>query len=198
MFALGKCGVCGCVSVCALMQSFRKSDGQSYNQHEGIDTTVSYAINKIRRKHSIRLALARRDLFRLVHVPPDMAHQIRESVEEAFQSLGGATAELLLHYARERHHVSMSKLPEGIEDLDKSLKEVLGAGRRIVVNNCAEILSRKLGKDIIAKTDKLSDIFKQVLTVYRKKPKTREQEIPSLLGDPEGLSESLLGDTDLQ
>jgi len=92
----------------------------------------------------------------------------------------------------------MSKLPEGIDDLDRSLKEVLGSGRRIVVNNCAEILSRKLGKDIVARTDKLSDIFKQVLNVYRNKPRQREREIPSLLGDPEGLSESLLPETDLE
>ncbi|HEX9612360.1 MAG TPA: hypothetical protein VGA05_01975, partial [Candidatus Bathyarchaeia archaeon] len=60
--------------------------------------------------------------------------QLKDSVEEAFQSLGGATAELILHYARRRHHVDMSKLPDGIEELDKALGEILGTGRRMVVN----------------------------------------------------------------
>ena len=65
--------------------------------------------------------MSQRGLFRLVHLPPDLAMQLKDSVEEAFQSLGGATAELILHYARRRHHVDMNKLPDGIEELDKAL-----------------------------------------------------------------------------
>ena len=124
-------------------------------------------------------------IFRLVHLPPDLAQQLKESVDEAFQSLGSATAELVLHYARQKHHVNMSQLPEGIEELDKALKEMLGTGSRIVVNNCAQILSRRLGKDIQARSNKLTDVFRQVLKVYRIKPAGIEQEIPSLLGDEE-------------
>jgi len=55
-----------------------------------------------------------RNLFRLVHLPPELARQLRESVDEAFQSLGGATAELILHYARRRHNVDLKELPAGL------------------------------------------------------------------------------------
>lgn len=133
-------------------------------------------------------------IFRLVHLPPDLASQMRDSVDEAFQSLGSATAELVLHYARLKHHVNVSELPEGIEELDKALKEMLGTGSRIVVNNCAQILSRRLGKDIQAKTNKLADVFRQVLKVYRIKPAGIEQEIPALLDDEE---ENALQETDI-
>ncbi len=134
-----------------------------------------------------------------MHLPPDLAQQMKDSVDEAFQSLGGATAELVLHYVRERHHVDLTKLPEGIEELDKALKEILGSGSsRIVVNKCAEILSRRLGKNIEAKTNKLADVFRQAMKVYRKpKPAVKETDIPSLLGGEEGIEEGLLGETDL-
>src|SRR5947208_14638110 len=98
--------------------------------------------------------MSQRGLFRLVHLPPDLAMQIKDSVEEAFQSLGGATAELILHYARRRHHVDMKKLHDGIEELDKELGEQLGSGRRMVVNHCGELLTRRLGKDVRIKSDK--------------------------------------------
>jgi len=117
-----------------------------------------------------------KSLFRLVHLPPDLAKQLKDSVEEAFQGLGGATAELILHYARRRHHVDMSKLPDGIEELDKALKEILGTGRRMVVNHCAEILTRRLGKDVETKTDKLSDIFRQVVKIYQKRAVNEKHE----------------------
>ena len=70
--------------------------------------------------------MSQRGLFRLVHLPPDLARQLKDSVEEAFQGLGGATAELILHYARRRHHVDMNKLPDGIEELDNALSEKNG------------------------------------------------------------------------
>ncbi|HEX4921629.1 MAG TPA: hypothetical protein VFV92_12925, partial [Candidatus Bathyarchaeia archaeon] len=66
----------------------------------------------------------RSNLFRLVHLPPDLAQQLRDSVEEAFQGLGGATAELILHYARRSHNVNVKELPIGIDELDNALKEV--------------------------------------------------------------------------
>src|SRR5256884_4599100 len=72
--------------------------------------------------------MSQRGLFRLVHLPPDLAMQLKDSVEEAFQSLGGATAELILHYERRRHHVDMNKLPDGIEEVDKAQGEILGSG----------------------------------------------------------------------
>ena len=140
-----------------------------------------------------------RSLFRLLHLPPDLAEQLRESVDEAFQSLGGATADLILHYARQRHHVNMKDLPRGIDELDKALKEMLGSGRRLVVNQCAEILSRRLGKDIQARTDKLSDVFRQVLKVYtRSRPSKPEEEVGSLMGDFENQEESLLSQTEIE
>jgi hypothetical protein len=130
-------------------------------------------------------------LFRFVHLPPDLARQLKDSVEEAFQGLGGATAELILHYARRRHGVDVKKLPEGIDELDKALSEILGPGRKMVVNHCASILSRRLGKDIVAKTEKLSDIFKQVAKIYEKRAATGDSSA-SLMGDSESVEETVI------
>ena len=135
-----------------------------------------------------------RSLFRLVHLPPDLAKHLRDSVQEAFQSLGGATAELILHYARTRHKVNLKQLPEGIEELDGALSEILGSGRKMVVNHCAEILSRRLGKDIRVKTDKLSDIFRQVARIYEDRANTADSS-PSLMGPIEGVESTLVQDT---
>ena len=132
-----------------------------------------------------------RNLFRLVHLPPDLAKQLSESVDEAFQSLGSATAELILHYARRVHHVNVKELPIGIEELDNALKEVLGSGRRMVVNHCAEILSRRLGKDVKTKSEKLSDMFKQVTEIYRRRRATGESPT-TLFGDMESVEETVI------
>src|SRR2546429_6368666 len=113
-----------------------------------------------------------RNLLLCVRLSPDLAKQLRESVDEAFQSLGGATAELILHYARRRHNVDVKELPLGIDELDNALKEILGTGRKMVVNHCAEILSRRLGKDIVAKSEKLSDVLKQVVKIYQRRAAT--------------------------
>src|SRR5438445_5303740 len=124
--------------------------------------------------------MSQRGLFRLVHLPPDLAMQLKDSVEEAFQSLGGATAELILHYARRRHHVDMNKLPDGIEELDKALGEILGTGRRMVVNHCSEILTRRLGKEIRQKSDKLSEIFGKAAKIYQKEGSVQENDTQSM------------------
>jgi hypothetical protein len=117
--------------------------------------------------------------------------QLKDSVEEAFQSLGSATAELILHYARRRHHVDMSKLPDGIEELDKALGEILGTGRRMVVNHCSEILTRRLGKEVRAKSDKLSDVFRQVAKIYQKRAAVQQDET-TIFGEVEKSEDSLL------
>jgi len=117
--------------------------------------------------------------------------QLKDSVEEAFQSLGGATAELILHYARRRHHVDMNKLPDGIEELDKALGEILGSGRKMVVNHCSEILTRRLGKEVRAKSDKLSDVFRQVAKIYQKRA-TVQQDETTIFGKEERSDDSLL------
>ena len=135
--------------------------------------------------------MSQRGLFRLVHLPPDLATQLKDSVEEAFQSLGGATAELILHYARRRHHVDMNKLPDGIEELDKALGEILGTGRRMVVNHCAELLTRRLGKEVRARSDKLSDVFRQVAKIYQKRTEVQEDET-TIFGKAEQSDDSLL------
>ena len=135
--------------------------------------------------------MSQRGLFRLVHLPPDLATQLKDSVEEAFQSLGGATAELILHYARRRHHVDMNKLPDGIEELDKALGEILGTGRRMVVNHCAEILTRRLGKEVRARSDKLSDVFRQVAKIYQKRAAVKEDET-TIFGNAEQSDDSLM------
>lgn len=135
--------------------------------------------------------MSHRGLFRLVHLPPDLATQLRDSVEEAFQSLGGATAELILHYARRRHHVDMNKLPDGIEELDKALGEILGTGRRMVVNHCSEILTRRLGKEVRAKSDKLSDVFRQVAKIYQQRAAVQEDET-TLFGSTEKTDDSVM------
>ena len=132
-----------------------------------------------------------RNLFRLVHLPPDLAKQLRESVDEAFQSLGGATAELILHYARRRHNVDMKELPAGIDELDNALKEILGTGRKMVVNHCAEILSRKLGKEVLVKSEKLSDIFRQVAKIYQRRAATGDSPT-TLFGDTESVEETVV------
>ena len=141
--------------------------------------------------------MSQRGLFRLVHLPPDLATQLKDSVEEAFQSLGGATAELILHYARRRHHVDMSKLPDGIEELDKALGEILGTGRRMVVNHCSEILTRRLGKEVRAKSDKLSDVFRQVAKIYQKRAAVQEDET-TIFGKEERSDDSLLQDNSVE
>ena len=126
----------------------------------------------------------RSNLFRLVHLPPDLAQQLRDSVEEAFSSLGGATAELILHYARRSHNVNVKDLPLGIEELDAALKDILGTGRRMVVNHCAEILSRRLGKDVKVKTEKLADVFRMVVKIYEKRGPVKEDN-STLFGEPQ-------------
>lgn len=131
------------------------------------------------------------NLFRLVHLPPDLAKQLRDSVDEAFQSLGGATAELILHYARRRHNVEVKELPVGIDELDNALREILGTGRKMVVNHCAEILSRRLGKDIRPKSEKLSDIFRQVAKIYQKRAATGDSPA-TLFGDVESVEETVI------
>src|SRR2546421_12982968 len=105
--------------------------------------------------------MSQRGLFRLVHLPPDLAMQLKDSVEEAFQNLGGATAELILHYARWRHHVDMNKLPDGIEELAKALAEILGTGSRTVETHCSEIVKGRLAKAIRPKPDQLSAPFRK-------------------------------------
>jgi hypothetical protein len=131
------------------------------------------------------------NLFRLVHLPPDLARQLRDSVDEAFQSLGTATAELILHYSRRRHNVDMKELPVGIDELDNALKEILGTGRRMVVNHCAEILSRRLGKDVRTKSEKLSDIFRQVAKIYQRRAATGDSPA-TLFGDAESVEETVI------
>lgn len=138
-----------------------------------------------------RLSMSDR-MFRLIHLPPDLAKQLRDSVDEAFQSLGGATAELILHYARRRHNVDMKELPVGIDELDSALKEILGTGRRMVVNNCVEILSRRLGKDLNVKSEKLSDIFRQVAKIYQRRAATGDSPA-TLFGDSESVEETVIG-----
>jgi hypothetical protein len=133
-------------------------------------------------------------LFRLVHLPPDLAKQLRDSVDEAFQGLGTTTAELILHYARVRHNVNVKELPAGIDELDSALKEILGSGRRMVVNHCAEILSRRLGKDVRAKSEKLSDIFRQVAKIYQKRAATGDSPA-TLFGDVESVEETVISHT---
>jgi hypothetical protein len=133
-------------------------------------------------------------LFRLVHLPPDLAKQLRDSVDEAFQGLGTTTAELILHYARVRHNVDVKELPAGIDELDSALKEILGSGRRMVVNHCAEILSRRLGKDVRAKSEKLSDIFRQVAKIYQKRAATGDSPA-TLFGDVESVEETVISHT---
>ncbi len=132
-----------------------------------------------------------RNVFRLVHLPPDLAKQLRASVDEAFQGLGSATAELILHYARRRHNVDVNELPVGIDELDNALKEILGTGRKMVVNHCAEILSRRLGKDIRVKSEKLSDMFQQVVKIYRRRAATGDSPA-TLLGDVESVEETVI------
>jgi len=92
----------------------------------------------------------------------------------------------------------MKDLPRGIDELDKALKEMLGTGRRLVVDQCAEILSRRLGKNIQARTDRLSDVFRQVLKVYRVKASKPEEEVTSLMGDFENQEESLISQTEIE
>lgn len=98
---------------------------------------------------------------------------------------------MILHYARTRHSVDLKELPLGIEELDNALKEILGTGRRMVVNHCAEILSRGLGKDIRPKTEKLSDMFQQVARIYPKRAATGDAP-SSLFADIESVEDTVV------
>lgn len=88
-------------------------------------------------------------------------------MKEAFSILGDSTAELILYFARERYRVDPQSLPQGIDDLDRALKEILGTGTRQVVNQCASILSMRLGREIRPTSGRLSDLFRQVAKVAR-------------------------------
>src|SRR5437870_13470546 len=46
----------------------------------------------------------------------------------------------------------------------------------MVVNHCSEILTRRLGKEIRPKSDKLSDIFRQVAKIYQKRASIQVDE----------------------
>lgn len=107
------------------------------------------------------------DLLRLVKLPPGMADQLKGAVEEAFKSLGNEAAVLITYYARSRHNVAINELPVGIEELDNALAEILGPARRMVVNQCAAILNKRLGVELPARTEKLSDLFRQVTNSYQ-------------------------------
>jgi hypothetical protein len=107
----------------------------------------------------------------LVKLPTDLANQLKAAVEETFKSLGNEAAVLIAYYARGRHSVTFSELPVGIEELDKALAEILGPARRMVVNQCAGILNKRLGVEIPAKTEKLSDLFQQVEKMYHRPSK---------------------------
>jgi uncharacterized protein YacL (UPF0231 family) len=85
----------------------------------------------------------------------------------------------------------MNKLPDGIEELDNALSEILGTGRRMVVNHCAEILTRRLGKEVRPKSDKLSDVFRQVAKIYQKRASTQVDET-TLFAKAEKSEDSLL------
>ena len=98
----------------------------------------------------------------LVKLPADLANQLKVAVDEALKSFGNEAAVLIAYYARSRHDVAVNELPVGVEELDKALAEVLGPARKMVVNQCAGILNKRLGVEIPAKTEKLSDLFRQV------------------------------------
>ncbi len=108
----------------------------------------------------------------LIKLPTDLANQLKGAVEEAFKSLGNEAAVLITYYARARHNVTFNELPVGIEDLDKALAEILGPAQKMVVNQCAGILNKKLGVEISPRTEKLSDVFRQVEKMYNRSPRT--------------------------
>jgi hypothetical protein len=107
------------------------------------------------------------DILRLVKLPPDLASELKGAVEEAFKSLGNEAAVLIAYYARSRHNIAFNDLPVGIEELDNALAEILGPARRMVVNQCAEILNKRLGVETPVRTEKLSDLFRQVAKQYQ-------------------------------
>jgi hypothetical protein len=106
-----------------------------------------------------------------IKLPTDLANQLKAAVEETFRSLGNEAAVLIAYYARARHNIGFNELPIGIEELDKALAEILGPARRMVVNQCAGILNKKLGVEIPARTEKLSDLFQQVEKMYHRPSK---------------------------
>ena len=119
------------------------------------------------------------ELLRLVKLPPDLANHLKDAVEEALKSFGNEAAVLIAYYARARHNVTFDELPAGIEELDSALAEILGPARRMVINQCAGILNKKLGVEIPAKAEKLSELFRQVEKTYRQ---TSSAEIRSSPG----------------
>lgn len=114
-----------------------------------------------------------------VRLPSDLANQLKGAVDEALKSLGNEAAVLIAYYARSRHNVAFNELPIGIEELDNALAEILGPARRMVVNQCAGILNKRLGVELPAGTEKLSDLFRQVEKQYQR---TSRANIPDVLG----------------
>jgi hypothetical protein len=115
--------------------------------------------------------------IRQVQLPPQVASQLRGAVEEALKSLGNEAAVLIMYYAKSRHEVEFDDLPSGVEELDGALTEVLGGARRMVVNQCAGILSKRLGIEVAARTEKLSDIFRQVSRLYQDKMTSQNTDL---------------------
>ena len=114
-----------------------------------------------------------------VKLPSDVATQLKGAIDEALKSLGNEAAVLIAYYARSRHNVAFNELPIGIEELDNALAEILGPARRMVVNQCAGILNKKLGVELPAGTEKLSDLFHQVEKQFQR---TSRSNIPGVLG----------------
>ena len=112
-----------------------------------------------------------------VKLPSDLASQLKGAVDEALKSLGNEAAVLIAYYARSRHNVAFNELPVGIEELDNALAEILGPARRMVVNQCAAILNKKLGVELPAGTEKLSDLFRQVEKQYQRTPRANIPEV---------------------
>jgi len=117
---------------------------------------------------------------------------MRDSLKEAFGILGDSTAQLILYFARENYDVDLQRLPRGIDDLDRALEEILGTGTRQVVNQCARILTRRLGREIRPASDRLSDLFRQVAKGAREQASSIHPTSLSLLGETSVLEESSL------
>ncbi len=113
------------------------------------------------------ISMSKPGVLPLVKLPTHLVDQLKGAVEEAFRSLGNEAAVLIMYYARSRFNVAFNEPPVGVEDLDQALAEILGPARRMVVTQCAGLLNQRLGVQVPTKTEKLSDLFRQVEKLYQ-------------------------------
>ena len=92
----------------------------------------------------------------------DVCRLVRESFDEALNTLGISVASAIYYAALKQHSVRLVDIPQKAELFDKTLKQLLGRGSGDLVARCARILARRLGWDSTSSPNTLSELFSTV------------------------------------